>query len=68
MVTAGAPTVPEDLLEQLAVGGQMVIPVGSRTIQELYKVRKNESGVQVEKLGGCRFVSLIGKDAGKLKL
>ena len=63
MVTAGAPRVPADLLAQLAIGGRMVIPVGSRYVQELYKITKHRKKNIVENLGGCRFVSLIGKDA-----
>jgi len=63
MVTAGAPRVPVDLLAQLAVGGRLVIPVGSRYVQELYKITKRRRKNIVQNLGGCRFVSLIGKDA-----
>ena len=63
MVTAGAPRVPLDLLAQLKIGGRMVIPVGSRYIQELCKVTKGEKNNVVENLGGCRFVPLIGKGA-----
>lgn len=63
MVTAGAPDIPGELLNQLAVGGRMVIPVGSRYVQELCKVVKRQEGNKVQKLGGCRFVALIGKDA-----
>jgi len=63
MVTAGAPTVPTDLLAQLAIGGRLVIPVGSRYIQELYKITKGKKKNVVQNLGGCRFVSLVGKDA-----
>ncbi len=63
MVTAGAPRVSADLLAQLAIGGRMVIPVGSRYVQELYKITKHRKKNIVENLGGCRFVSLIGKDA-----
>jgi protein-L-isoaspartate(D-aspartate) O-methyltransferase len=63
MVTAGAPSVPEDLVKQLASGGRMVIPVGDRYIQELYKITKKGNTTDVQKMGGCRFVSLIGKDA-----
>ena len=40
IVTAGAPRVPPDLLAQLVVGGRMVIPVGSRYVQELYKITR----------------------------
>jgi len=63
MVTAGAPELPDELLSQLAYGGHMVIPVGPRYIQELYKVTKRKDKNILEKLGGCRFVSLIGKNA-----
>ena len=63
MVTAGAPRVPADLLVQLAIDGRLVIPVGSRYVQELYKITKHRKKNMVQNLGGCRFVSLIGKDA-----
>jgi len=63
IVTAGAPRVSADLLAQLAIGGRLVIPVGSRYVQELYKITKRRKKNLVENLGGCRFVSLIGKDA-----
>jgi protein-L-isoaspartate(D-aspartate) O-methyltransferase len=63
IVTAAAPFIPEKLLAQLAVGGRMVIPVGSRYEQDLYKVIKHEDKSEIHSLGGCRFVSLIGEDA-----
>jgi len=63
MVTAGAPRVPADLLAQLAIGGRLVIPVGSRYVQELYRITRRRKKNIVQNLGGCRFVSLIGKDA-----
>jgi protein-L-isoaspartate(D-aspartate) O-methyltransferase len=63
IVTAGAPEVPPDLLAQLAIGGRMVIPVGSRYLQELYKITKYKKKNKIQNLGGCRFVSLIGKGA-----
>jgi protein-L-isoaspartate(D-aspartate) O-methyltransferase len=63
MVTAGAPDIPEDLLNQLAIGGRMIIPTGSRYLQELCQVTKRQDGNIVRNLGGCRFVSLIGKNA-----
>jgi protein-L-isoaspartate(D-aspartate) O-methyltransferase len=63
MVTAGAPRVPAELLAQLAIGGRLVIPVGSRYVQELYKITKHRKKNIVKNLGGCRFVSLIGGDA-----
>jgi len=63
IVTAGAPRVPYDLLAQLAINGRLVIPVGSRYMQELYKITKRRTGNVVENLGGCAFVPLIGRDA-----
>jgi len=39
----------------------MVIPVGSRYLQELYKITRHKKKNTVQNLGGCRFVSLIGK-------
>jgi len=63
MVTAAAPRIPTDLLAQLAIRGRMVIPVGSRFVQELYKVTRHKTKNTIQDLGGCRFVSLIGKDA-----
>ncbi len=66
IVTAAAPHVPKILFEQLAIGGRMVVPVGNKHIQDLQIVLKKKSGIQeVISRGGCRFVSLIGKDAWK---
>ena len=63
MVTAAAPFIPEKLLAQLATEGRMVIPVGSRYEQDLYKVIKHKDKNEIHNLGGCRFVSLVGEDA-----
>jgi protein-L-isoaspartate(D-aspartate) O-methyltransferase len=63
MVTAGAPNIPDVLVAQLNIGGRMVIPVGSRYSQELCKFIKGSDKNRVINLGGCRFVSLIGKNA-----
>lgn len=63
ITTAGAPGVPPELLAQLAIGGRMVIPVGSRYVQQLYKITRQKKRNKIEDLGGCRFVSLIGKGA-----
>jgi protein-L-isoaspartate(D-aspartate) O-methyltransferase len=61
LVTAGAPDVPLPLLDQLAMGGRLVIPVGDAFVQDLIRVSKTEEGIKKEDLGGCRFVKLIGK-------
>ena len=63
LVTAGAPRVPPELIDQLAIGGRLVIPAGSRYEQELYKIIRHETGNEVHDLGGCRFVPLIAKGA-----
>ena len=61
MVTAGAPDIPYPLIDQLALGGRLVIPVGDTYAQNLMRVSKTEEGIKKENLGGCRFVKLIGK-------
>jgi protein-L-isoaspartate(D-aspartate) O-methyltransferase len=63
IVTAGAPEIPDDLIQQMAENGRMVIPAGSRWEQELYKVTRRQGKLHIIKLGGCRFVSLVGKGA-----
>jgi protein-L-isoaspartate(D-aspartate) O-methyltransferase len=60
MVTAAAPGIPGPLLDQLAMGGRLVIPVGDRYSQTLEVVHKTPQGLQHDYRGGCRFVKLIG--------
>jgi protein-L-isoaspartate(D-aspartate) O-methyltransferase len=62
VVTAGAPQAPRTLIDQLAEGGRMVIPVGDQYAQDLVKIVKDDSGVRQYSLGGCRFVKLIGEE------
>jgi protein-L-isoaspartate(D-aspartate) O-methyltransferase len=62
MVTAAAPDVPGELVEQLAAGGKLVIPVGDQLDQTLVRIVKRDDGSVVrEDFIGCRFVKLIGK-------
>jgi len=61
LVTAGSPDIPQPLIDQLATGGRLVIPVGDAFVQDLVRVTKTEEGVRREDLGGCRFVKLIGR-------
>jgi len=64
MIAAGAPDVPRPILEQLAVGGRLVIPVGSQYSQVLLKLTRlseDIEDVKREDLGGCRFVNLVGE-------
>jgi protein-L-isoaspartate(D-aspartate) O-methyltransferase len=64
VVTAGAPCVPGTLREQLAIGGRLVIPVGtSMYFQMLIRVRRvNEHEYRSEDLCGVRFVPLVGAE------
>lgn len=64
IVTAGAPDVPKPIQEQLAVGGRIVIPVGSLHSQALLKLTRLSEDIEDikrEDLGGCRFVNLVGE-------
>jgi protein-L-isoaspartate(D-aspartate) O-methyltransferase len=62
LVSAAAPSVPQSLLDQLAEGGRMVIPVGPAHAQLLQLVRKQHGRIAVETIEGCRFVPLIGAE------
>ncbi len=61
MVTAGAPSVPQPLLEQLADGGRLVIPVGPSGMQMLNVIRRKGNEYQASDEGTCVFVPLVGK-------
>lgn len=61
IVTAGSPEIPPVLVNQLTVGGKMVIPVGDQNRQDLIKLVRNPTGVQQLNLGECRFVKLVGE-------
>ena len=63
IVTAASPRLPLVLLEQMAQGGRLVIPVGSQQEQGLVKVVKTDDGYSISNLGSCRFVPLLGKEA-----
>jgi protein-L-isoaspartate(D-aspartate) O-methyltransferase len=62
IVTAAAPEIPRPLVEQLAEGGKLVLPVGERGGQTLIKVTKAGNTIQKEDLGLCAFVPLIGRE------
>jgi protein-L-isoaspartate(D-aspartate) O-methyltransferase len=62
LVTAGAPEIPQHLVDQLETGGRLVIPIGDQWQQLLVKVTKGEDGtVSREDSVNCRFVKLIGE-------
>ncbi|MGH7853671.1 MAG: protein-L-isoaspartate(D-aspartate) O-methyltransferase [Candidatus Binatia bacterium] len=61
LVAAAAPAAPKPLVEQLAPGGCLVIPVGDEQAQTLLRVTRTETGFKEEQLGECKFVKLLGK-------
>jgi protein-L-isoaspartate(D-aspartate) O-methyltransferase len=60
LVGAASPDVPQPLLDQLAIGGQLLIPVGDREGQTLLRIRRTADGFERTKLDAMRFVPLIG--------
>lgn len=61
-VAAAGPRVPPSLLDQLAVGGRLVIPVGSRDEQHMLRIVRTGCGFREEQLGPVRFVPLVGRE------
>ena len=62
LVAAGGPAIPQPLLDQLAPGGRLVMPVGPKESQTLVRVRRRpEGGLEREDLGDVRFVPLVGE-------
>jgi protein-L-isoaspartate(D-aspartate) O-methyltransferase len=61
IVTAASPRLPPPLVDQLKPGGRLIVPVGDRQEQTLTRVTVTSTGPRVERLGGCRFVPLIGR-------
>ena len=64
VVAAGAPEPPPSLIDQLAMNGRLVVPSGTRSMQQLVRVTKNDYGITLERLGECRFVPLIAEREG----
>lgn len=61
LVAAGGPEVPRPLMEQLAEGGRMLIPVGSRTVQRLMLVERKGDAFEQREVTECTFVPLLGR-------
>lgn len=65
IVTAGAPKVPAPLLRQLKNGGVMVIPIGTRDVQNLCIIRRINDSIETRTAGDFKFVPLIGRKGWK---
>lgn len=61
LVGAGAPSIPQPLVDQLAIGGRLIVPVGGRDDQQLFEITRTASGSTPRELSGVRFVPLVGK-------
>jgi protein-L-isoaspartate(D-aspartate) O-methyltransferase len=61
LVAAGGPEIPQPLVDQLAVGGRMLVPVGTREMQRLVLVRRTSDGIEQEEVLDCTFVPLLGR-------
>jgi protein-L-isoaspartate(D-aspartate) O-methyltransferase len=61
IVTAACPDVPTPLLEQLKIGGTMVLPIGNLYLQEMFVVRKTSKNMVRKSIGSFMFVPLIGQ-------
>lgn len=62
IVAAAAPQIPAALVQQLSLGGRMIIPLGTRESQVLQLIRKEENKIITTTLEGCRFVPLLGEE------
>lgn len=62
IVTAGAPRIPDEYIDQLKIGGRLVIPVGTRYSQILYQVTKTPQGIKERMSTPCVFVPLVGRE------
>jgi protein-L-isoaspartate(D-aspartate) O-methyltransferase len=65
VVTAGGPSMPPPLFEQLVEGGRMVLPLGDQTSQTLTLVENVGGQMRTRACGDCSFVPLVGKYAWK---
>lgn len=61
LVAAGSPEVPQPLLDQLASGGRMLVPVGTRDAQRLLRIRRTAEGIETDEVLDCTFVPLLGR-------
>jgi protein-L-isoaspartate(D-aspartate) O-methyltransferase len=60
LVSAGAPSIPEPLLDQLAEGGRLLIPIGNRDEQRLVVAQRKKGQIETQDAALVRFVPLLG--------
>lgn len=65
IVTAGAPDIPHHLIEQLTVGGRLIIPVGNQESQQMIEIIRTEKGYDKKVFDYFKFVPLIGEEGWK---
>ena len=65
IVTAGAPDIPNDMVEKPCIGGRLVIPVGEHESQRLLVLTRTETGVEKKYFDNFKFVPLIGAEGWK---
>ena len=64
-MTAGAPVIPQALIDQLAENGILVIPVGDREKQKMMKITKRKDNIEREEFDYFAFVPLLGEGGWK---
>ena len=66
VVAAASPDIPEPLLDQLAEGGRMILPIGGPTAQTLVEVEKRQGALRRQEIAGCVFVPLVGQHGWRI--
>jgi protein-L-isoaspartate(D-aspartate) O-methyltransferase len=61
VISAGAPCIPRPLIEELAIPGCLVFPMGEKELQTLVRIHKDQQGIREDYLGECHFVKLTGR-------
>ena len=61
LIAAGAPKIPDALIQQLAEGGRLIVPVGDQRSQVLTRLTRHGNRHQIDTLDSCTFVELIGE-------
>lgn len=67
LIAAGGPEIPKPLIEQLVVGGFLIMPLAKNEKQDLVKITKTKTDYEIENLGSCRFVKLVGQHGFQTK-